>query len=442
MLRIIILILLLTPLASCSETKSEIIARLSKKISEINNLSVRIHARNGSSGSDKAEDSTMRAPTPLWFKETDKIQGEIEQRLRTLHKKKSKLLSKYYSKRILRPSWDGSTLIWQEGKKFYYRRQNMQTSFELDSKSEVLDLNPSWSGTYVVTLMRTSSKKSKKKKCQARVVSLKTERILKQTPPEINCDHIPAISDDGNILYHANGKGGLTRFPILASPTILEDIESNKTNDLSKKNFSFKYKHISDRFVLYPIGQQSLLVFHGNAGYYRMYFFRGAGKEKIKRYKEVFASPRLYTASAFATPLSESIPSLGRQLGLYSANAFVYSGSAGKLKLHALHYDGSLLLNKGMDANVVDNLAFLQDLDAFLMVKEGNLYTWDPLSKQKRLIPLDMKYFVLMNEGITYTDKDDNLYLRRKSFSEFELTLMRLHHELLEIKENLFNKEI
>ena len=119
-----------------------------------------------------------------------------------------------------------------------------------------------------------------------------------------------------------------------------------------------------------------------------------------------------------------------KRLRLYKAHAFGYSGGAGKRKLHALHFGKDLEVGQGFKTEVFSQLIFLEGQGQFLSVQEQKLYFWDPVGAQMQRLPLAAKNLFLFRNGLIYVDLLGQLYLRERLFSDFEMSLLDLYHEI------------
>ena len=108
----------------CSENKQEILLRLSRSISQ----------------------------NPGNTKELKKIQNEITERISASNNEYSLLLAERDPNRIAKASLDGSSFFWinAEQEELQYIKNNQRFSISLDLNGIIHDVNPSWSGKYLV----------------------------------------------------------------------------------------------------------------------------------------------------------------------------------------------------------------------------------------------------------------------------------------------------
>ena len=399
------LLFLFSGLLACSETKQEILARLARTI---------------------AENTENKGQS----KEIDAAREEIAQRFIEENRKHSVQLAESEPNRLIKISLDGSTLIWVQEGYLYYVQNERQWKLGLDLEGDLLDMNPSWNGDYLVLFVRPElGKKKKNRKCQPKILSLVKRKFLEYDLPKLKCSNTPAINDKGNTLFYA-AKGELRRFP-LDNLSFQQALSQSIT--FSAKHFTKKYKKVKNRFVLYQAAPQAVLIFFGNVGYYNMYYYNGQTEDKLDKSNIVFSSARLYPS--FRLGLQNKM-NVGMQtqekkrLGLYEARAFAYSGGAGKRKLHALHFGEELKVGEGFQAQVFSQLIFLQEQGQFLSIQEQKLYFWDPVSVQRQRLPLSAKNLFLFRKGLIYVDLLGQLYLRQSLFSDFEMSLLDLYDEI------------
>ncbi len=414
---------------SCSESEPEIIKRLS------------IGIRKNSQKEEKIKG----------------YEKEIVYLLTKRNYKSSQLISKANQNRIIKPTSDGKILFWIEPKtrQLHYVQNGKKTQFELVFRKNfpedtlIIDFNPSWSGNYLLVLFYEKEKKT----CVPRILSLRKKRFLRKELPSIECGHTPIISDDANII-HYHSKGEIVRQPLihrdLSSPSFL--VESIT---FSRQNFVEKYKKVKSHFILYPIGPQGILILFGNAGYYQLYHYDGIG-DKLKKHNLIFSSGKLYFSSRIIETQKDNIPFFGKDMNkgednFQNAQAFIYSGGAGKRLLHQIKWGNDVVkIGAGLSAPVLNDLIYLRKQKLFLGIQDSYLYLWDPNSgedfeytknsdidanENKMLkIPLSIRKLISSQNGIAYIDLYNQLYFYEKVLTKFELDLILFYNKIRQIK--------
>ena len=397
----------------CSENKQETLLRLSRTIAQ-------------NSGNTK---------------ELKKIQNEITERITDKNSEYSLLLAESDPNRIEKASLDGSSFFWihSDQEELQYIKNNQRFSISLNLNGIIRDINPSWSGKYLVIYLHkkeiNGKNNAKKKKCFIQLISIIENKNLKYDLPDFECGNIPAIDDKGEYLFYSY-KNELHRMPLGESS--LKLALANSTI-FSAKHFVKKYKKVKSRFVLQQVKKSSLLIFFGNAGYYNLSYHNGQNNnnEKLITNKLIFARPQIYSTTKFQQSKKYNSPdhkTTNNSGSLYKAEAFAYTGSAGKYKLHALEFGEKLIVHKGFSAPAFRILIFLQEQGRFLSTKKQKIFFWNPTKrreKSKRILPLAAKNLFLSHTGFVYTDLLGQLYLRKVSFSNFESSLLDLYGETL-----------
>lgn len=364
-------------------------------------------------------------------------------------------------KRYLGVSPDGSRIAWIQSNKLYYREAEQKGPIELPGN--VRGFNLSWSGRYAVAVLQSGDQAQEG--CQPVVLFLDNAELLDQKLPTVDCQHRPAITDNGRYLYYKKAKG-ISYYPVSQSKAVDSDSLADLPEELSAKKFPVRYKKVPQRFVLHQIGRRGLLIFHGNFGYYKLYFYPGSGK-KLKKRGTVFSRPVLYhsydswnallkgsglnrgrggRSRAKEDPVAtggEAIQAKelakadsGYGSGYGSDQAFAYGGGAGKWRLYPLRLKGGLALGRSIEGDMVaDNLAFLRDQNQFLLLSQDQLYYWSPLTNRRIALPLAARFFEFYNGGLVYVDLLNRMYLREAPFSAFEMKLMQLQAKALSLLE-------
>ena len=382
---------------ACSESKQEMLVRLAQTIAE---------------NKEKSEQIEL-------------ARKEITERVIKENRRYSIQLAEADPGRLVRVSFDGSTLLWFQEDQLYYLRGEKRWKLDLDLEGRLVDMNPSWSAKYLVLF----DYDEKEKKCRPTVLSLAKKKILDYGLPKLECGNTPVVNDSGDTLFYA-AKGELRRFPL---DTLSSKAKLSKGISFSAKHFVKKYKKIKNRFILYQVGPQALLLLFGNLGYYNMYYYNAQEEDKLAKSNIVFSSSRIFPSFRKAKDRDSSIEiqtQEKKRLRLYKAHAFGYSGGAGKRRLHALHFGKDLEVGQGFKTEVFSQLIFLEGQGQFLSVQEQKLYFWDPVGAQMQRLPLAAKNLFLFRNGLIYVDLLGQLYLRERLFSDFEMSLLDLYHEI------------
>lgn len=378
--------------------------------------------------------------------QNEAVLAEINELLIENNRKLSAPLNEDSVPRILKRSLDGSIAAWTQAGEFHFHAADSSGSVDFDDAA-LRDFTLSYSGRFAVVLTEIE------KGCRPFVVSLSRESILDDVQlPDGSCYEAPAVTDDGRYYFYPSD-GGI-KFIDLAGGSVDSDsgdaVEGGPEN-LSAKKFPPKYKKITNMFTIAQINQRGLLIFHGSAGAYNLYYYPGSGSTvtAIKAAgKEMIARPRLYSVfegdtistadaldSAEDGPGSESgqvrspEQAPGNSYGLDTAQAFVYAGGAGKRKLYGLRFASPPKIKTGIPARVTQHLAFVRDRQEFLILHRDHMSYWDPIRNKKSELPLVARGFVLYSGGLVYIDLLNRVYLRKKPFSPFELELMRLRKQ-------------
>ena len=369
-------------------------------------------------------------------RKTEKVKAAEEEIINHLveeNQKRSLLISNISPNRIVKTSLDGKNLIWLElrTRKLYYFHNGKKSKMTLSLKenTQIADFNPSWNGNYIVFVLR------KDKKCTPVVFSFLEQRTLETNLPETECHNTPVLSDDGHVLHYTANNGELLR-QTLVHRTLKAPSPLIESISFPRKNFVAKYSKIKSRFILYPVGPHAILLLFGNAGYYRLYSYDGVG-DKLKKHNLIASTGKIFFSpnTAQKKNLSGKKISENTRLGLDNASAFIYSGGAGKHKLHALRWEGTKVkIGHGFTAPIFTNLVFLRKQNAFLGIQNNDLYLWNPASQSNKektqKVPLSAKSLFQFNEGLFYTDLSNRIYFYERPFSSFETALIGLYAKI------------
>ncbi len=386
----------------------------------------------------------------------EEIIEEIEELLAESNRQHSVVLETSSEKRYVGVSPDGNQFAWIQSDQLHYGIGEQRKKISLPGKARGFNL--SWSGNYAVVVLQSGEG------CNPLVISMARGQLLDQQLPSIDCQHRPVITDDGQYFYYQK-KGGISYYPVSQNETTNYSDETELPQELTAKNFPVRYKKVPQRFVLYQIGKHGLKIFHGNFGYYKIYFYPGSGS-KLQKSKLVFSRPVLYyshdswyselknglqatddegrdkiaaqvadkTAEEMANKVAEE--AVDRAAAGRRRQAFVYSGKAGQWQLRSVGLDGKLTIGRSIEGDIIaDNLVFLQDQNRFLLLYQDQLYYWNPLTNRRTLLPLAARFFEFYAGGLIYVDLLNRMYLRRAPFSAFEMRLVELQREALSLLE-------
>ncbi|MEQ9363750.1 MAG: hypothetical protein RIF32_05880, partial [Leptospirales bacterium] len=373
--------------------------------------------------------------------QNEAVLTEINELLILNNRELSTPLNEDATARVLKRSLDGSVAAWTQADEFHFHRADASGSVDFDGANP-RDFTLSYSGKFAVVLTETETG------CRPFVVSLSRESVL-ETPelPDGSCYEAPVVTDDGRYYYYPE-KGGLRLIDLAGDPGDQSAQPEEAPEDLPAKKFPPKYKKITNQFSIEQINARGLLIFHGSAGAYNLYYYPGVGSKlsEVKPAgKDMIARPRLYSVFEGDTIASSDDPELSEEddghetgdaepaapandgaYGLDTVQAFVYVGGAGKRRLHGLRFSSPPKINAGMPARVTQHLSFVRDRREFLILHQDHMSYWDPLRNKKSALPLVARGFVLYSGGLVYIDLLNRLYLRKQPFSPFELELMRL----------------
>lgn len=375
---------------------------------------------------------------------TDEALEEINRLLTETNKELSTPLNEERVQRSLKQSLDGRAVAWVQQQEIRYR-DAQQTDRVLELPAPARDFNLSSSGSFAVAHLERADEDS----CTPVVADFRAGRILRpEIEVDLPCYQTPAVAEDGQFLYYADkNRLHILRLQPDASPPGAENVPE-KLPALKPK-----YDKLSNRMALYQAGQRGLLIFFGAAGYYDLYHYPGSGDD-IERIETDVARPRLYsvfTGQSMADPLNpEEDEAAGESIEgatakpvqtqgelspeerrLARAEAFFFSGGAGRWDLRPLRYSGKPEADKGIRTRPRKQMIFVRDRGEFLTLRGERMYYWDPLENQARLLPLLARQFELFEGGLVYVDLLDRVYLRSAPFSELEIELAQLREEIL-----------
>lgn len=375
---------------SCSETHDETIARLEKELKN---------------------------------KKRDQVLKEAAELLKKSRQDASILLSRHTrlaSGRKLVRSLNGRIGIWTEGRFLYYRWNNRTRRIRLSFKPVSVRLSSG--GKKVIVSSRLE---------QGCVYALYTldEKVRKIEERLNDCLGTPVSPDDTNRIYYFTSEGLMSKIP---GNNQIADEKVQKITTL--KTFKPKYVNIQNRFFIHDIPDHQLLIFHGAAGYYQMYLLQTDNNRVIKM-GNGFARPFLIPASnyAFSNPISGDDLETKKEQEIENLLAFIYEGSPGKYSLHSLEFSNPVRSRKFMEADPIRQLTYIEKEKRFLTIFDGQLSYWNPDDRDYTLLPLPLKKYMLLDEGLIYEDFDGNLWLRQIPLTDYETRLWEMVDENHEI---------
>ncbi len=79
-----------------------------------------------------------------------------------------------------------------------------------------------------------------------------------------------------------------------------------------------------------------------------------------------------------------------------------------------------------------NGIVYLRKEGEVLALKKQKLFFWNPNNFKQQEIPLFATNLYSFKEGLIYIDLLGNMYLRKESFTEYELGLIDLYNDILE----------
>ncbi|MCB1172001.1 MAG: hypothetical protein KDK39_00475 [Leptospiraceae bacterium] len=344
----------------------------------------------------------------------------------------------------LQVSLNGDLAAWSQGSQFHFHDASLWQQMDLDKKIASFQL--SFSGKYAAVLVQ-----NKDQLCDLELIDTTSNSRIQHNIGMLPCQNQPVISDDGQILYFI--KDNNIHFHQIAGNATQLDLDGQIAHEaeptvITQNQFSRKYKKLQYNIYLYQINQRGWLAFYGTGGYYQLYFYPGSGNKLIPE-KTTFAKPALFTIFDGSTlteveplatdkepnnapdPVDTKKPSRAKDSYLFaSALAFAYSGGAGQRQLLALKFTDDIKRGTAMRSPVWPKLQFIRDREEFMILKNNELFYWNPLTQKKVLLPVIAHDFVLFAGGLLYRDINQNLNLRKKAFTPFEIQLVQIREGL------------
>lgn len=315
---------------------------------------------------------------------------EVDKELQLLRRENTTTLSAQSVPRILKSSLDGTTAAWLENGSLWISKPSGESSLFVDEKAIFFQISPD--GRYAVVTKTEGSA------CRAVAVNVQEKKhvLLDGT---FDCGDTPVVAEGGHTFFLPE-KGGIT----------IIDLESGKTRTrIQPDSFPKKFTRVPARFVITELTDNSVLIFHGAAGAYRLYHLPAKG-----------TAPRLIS-DAVARPVLYS-PGRGDKKNI----GYVYGGTAGRYFLRPLTGNPPALL-EGRKAPASPQAAV--DAAGRILVLDNSQFQYvDPDGKMIPL-PVRAKSFILTDKGIYYEDLKGHLYLRPAEFTAFEAKLVEIRNK-------------
>lgn len=334
--------------------------------------------------------------------------------------------------RPLGVSGDGDTLFWREDTTLFYRPAGGEEIRRMELPGVPVQLKLSFHGRFGLAVYRETT--DKKKVCRLLPLSLREGRPLGESLLVTGCESKPAISDRG-VLYYGRGGALYHQQTVVekADPTILE---SPGRDVLPAKAFPEKYKKIKNRFTVYDLPGEQLLIFHGAAGFYRLYHYPGSGG-KVTRLAENISRAQLYPVVHHirlkAPPPkpgqpadAAETPAPGLRLREPRTPAFnFYQGAAGKYSLRRIEIGKRIKLGQAVKLRPLEAPVYVENEKAYLILRNDLACLWPP-GKRLEYLPLETANLLAYNDGLAYEDTEGRLLLRAQPFTNHEQELLQL----------------
>lgn len=331
----------------------------------------------------------------------EQVKNEAQSLLRELNLEYSLHLGE--ENRVAATSPDGSALAWTVKDSIHYR--NRFNYWEIAISGKIDNIYLAFDGSAGLITRKNED-------------SCSFEAIIFKDPPvlssrwEYSCGNNPTISSEASRVYFIRDNHLYEGDPFAPD---------SHRRVVSSSSFSPKYSSVTNLFRLYSM-KDGLWIFHGSAGYYRLYHYTNGSASRIAT---GLASPVLFPSVPNDFLHAETSISGGINNGEYPY--FVYDGDAGRYRLRHLFYPSTIEGTTG--ATIHESLAYIVEKEAFLVVRDGFLQFWTPgAARAERFVklPLEVKNFLAYNGGLAYTDTEGNFLLRQSPFSNIEIQLFEL----------------
>ena len=333
------------------------------------------------------------------------VKREVDLLLIEANRNVSEVIAESRENHQLKNSMDGSTAAWIAEKTFYFIRETARGAIVLEQYP--LDYSLSANGDFAVLVIKDQ------RNCRYVSIDLENESFLKNEIPG-PCQNMPAISNDGTTLWHVQ-HGALIRDSLNVSAATAEILAT-------KRQLTPRYKKLANRFVLRTIEDDSLLMFVGSAGYYRLFFMESPLAklpDKVRLVSNGISRPSVSLAME-RTPLLPDLAVPGSRMN----QLFLYKGGAGALKLHGFRPVRKLQLKPVHSARFFRQLYNISGTNEFLVLHGSYLAAWESDKGTLRYLPLKARSIAFTAEGILFEDPVRQLFLRRHPFSAWETELI------------------
>ncbi len=349
------------------------------------------------------------------------------------------LSDRRHKNRELAVSPDGETLFFREGGILYYRPAGTADVRSVELPAVPTALRFSFGGRFALAVYRAEDGKAPEPVCRLLPIALETGRVMEESLIVAGCESDPTVTDRG-LVYFAR-EGALFNQQITPEKAGQSVLHSISQDSIPATAFPPKFKKIKMRFSIFDISAGDLLIFHGAAGYYRLYHYVGKDR-KVTLLGENFAQPRLYPVyhKLSLRPAPEPKPGTPGKVekpapkpgadGLRLKEPtvpgfFVYAGSTGNFTLRRIDLGQRLQLRGGIKLRPLDEPSYLEKENAFLLLRNKTLCLWPP-GKRFEFLPLETENFAPFNGGLMYEDAEGRLRLRESAFTRHEAELLDL----------------
>lgn len=303
--------------------------------------------------------------------------------------------------RSLRRSLSGSSVFWIQENRLKFLNPDRES---ITLSGAPYEFRTSPSGNFAAVLFKRESD------CALRIYSIEDRKALGDEIPAL-CFPAFTVSDDGRSIYYTEDKW-------IKKSTFDEDHENLHTENFTEiKNFAPRFARSTNRFELYAAADNSLLVFFGAAGYYRLY---SVLKNTAPRMLDQgFSRPTLYGLLK-TDPLAQNQTAEDPKIF-----AQALWGGTGQYKIRPISLAPVVSIGAGRPIPSTTNTACVNSSQDCYILKNGLLARVKESGRTETL-PLLALSFEIFQSGILFQTKD-GLYLREGSFSDYEMNLVRLH---------------
>ena len=386
---------------------------------------------------ENQEETRLLLEQELQTERADSARQKIETLLSESNRDRSTPLSdKRHKNRTLGISPDGDTLFWREEARLFFYVVGSQDNFRLDLPGIPTKIKLSYGGRYGLAVFEETTAAGKTPVCRLLPLSLyPNPRALEESLVVTACESEPAITDRG-VVYYVR-KGALMHQQSVLEKTGAQILNTAGPDMVPAKSFPAKYAKIKSTFVIHDIPGGDLLIFHGSAGFYRLYHYPGKGPA-VKRIAEGIARSALYPVSHSLAlrpppppapgekPPEAKPPEAGFRLKEPGTPAFyVYGGAAGRYVFRRIDLGTRIKIDKGFKLKPLTDPVYLQREKAFLIRRGNQICLWAQ-GKKLEYLPLESGNIQAFNGGLAYEDAEGRLLLRRVAFTHHEQELLGL----------------